>query len=238
VAREAIGFSVATVLALVYAVLQIAVSGATYAVLVAGVGVVLAGAVVLAVGRRLGSWRLAVVSLVLVLVGGVMVGANYGRATADHGSAQQPPGSNTPPANSTPNGPSTPNGTTSGTTASGGTALPVYWTGLIGLGAVGLNLDTSPPSPGGTGAISVSGDLLYLNDNGPTQMALWTQAGTPTADICRDWVSTHPANSLSGVNPASRICIKTAAGRYAFLRIDSRTADGQGLQGTVTVWGN
>ncbi|WP_280497693.1 hypothetical protein [Nocardia asiatica] len=145
-----------------------------------------------------------------------------------------------------------PTSTASASATTSATASPddVRWSGTINL--TYLDLDSAPPRvlPDNGGASAwVSYDrkssggfseaTLYGLGGGffttkPT-IALWTTAAEPTRRQCSDLIATRGAETLP-VTKDSAYCVKTAAGRTAFIAGVSLDKAVDAYTASVTVW--
>ncbi|MGW0803310.1 protein kinase domain-containing protein [Nonomuraea sp. NPDC002799] len=131
----------------------------------------------------------------------------------------------TPPASSTPE-PSTP------------PAEKVQWSGTIRFNDDGIDLDTVPPAVDPSTpedlreALSAPLSQLHSQDG---MMRVWTEAGEPTPQQCREIVSTQGSDRAKAVK-GDYVCVITDEERVAVLKVVKFPTDFSGVVGTVKVW--
>ena len=66
-------------------------------------------------------------------------------------------------------------------------------------------------------------------------LALWTSPAEPTRQQCSDLIATQGAETLP-VTEDGAYCVRTAAGRTAFINDISREPSAHAAMGSVIVW--
>jgi hypothetical protein len=110
----------------------------------------------------------------------------------------------------------------------------VRWQGAIAINSNGIELDDVPPTTGGStytfsnsGGSLVSGNGSYAGWAGPA----------PSYDQCRTFALTHGSTSSLQLTSGLDLCVRTGAGRTAYVKITSLNANGTTAEAQVTIWG-
>jgi serine/threonine-protein kinase len=113
------------------------------------------------------------------------------------------------------------------------TASSVRWHNTVTIGQNGVELDALPPTTSGSSNtfFEING---YLHP-GNGQIAEWTGSSTPTLAQCHDRVLAHGVQQLQ-MTSGMQLCVLTASGRTAYVKVTSVAADNSTAEATVTVW--
>jgi hypothetical protein len=121
--------------------------------------------------------------------------------------------------------------------SAGPTASPpaVRFRGSVTLtsGGSGAGLDGLPNSSGPPYDLLLSDGGTQMAGQGFSSLALWTDARPPSADDCAKQVATQGRSTVPA-GLGTQLCVRTAAGRWAYLKVTGR--DSQTVLLDVEVW--
>jgi len=128
-------------------------------------------------------------------------------------------------------------------TASGPDA--VRWQGHVMITINQVDLDSVPVDNGGGSQVSVY-DSTTAFESGPYQLSalpygsmtisVWSGSATPTRSQCYDQVSSQGVEQVTVTN-GTMVCVYTAGGRIALVKVlDDQADGGDGILTDVTVW--
>ena len=128
-------------------------------------------------------------------------------------------------------------------TASGPDA--VRWQGHVMITINQVDLDSVPVDNGGGSQVSIY-DSTTAFESGPYQLSalpygsmtisVWSGSATPTRSQCYDQVSSQGVGQVTVTN-GTMVCVYTAGGRIALVKVlDDQADGGDGILTDVTVW--
>jgi hypothetical protein len=110
----------------------------------------------------------------------------------------------------------------------------VRWHGPIAINSSGIELDDVPPMTGATVFTFTNSGGYLLSGNG--SYAIWQSSSAPTYSQCRTLVQTQGSTSSLHLTSSLDLCVRTGAGRTAYVKITSLSSDGSTAQAQATIW--
>ncbi len=113
-------------------------------------------------------------------------------------------------------------------------ASAVRWHGPIAINSSGIELDDVPPITGASTSTFTNSGGYLLSGNG--SYAVWRGSSAPSYRQCHTLVQTQGSTSSIQITSSLDLCVRTGAGRTAYVKITSVSSDGSTAQAQATIW--